>query len=553
MTAVSPDASAPAVTAAPCCRVCGSAETTFALEAELPFKDGTRRYFACERCGTLLDASGIGGAYDGGPSDAELTDREPNVKFFIEVGAGLDSFAVFLVLLQQALGSRAGARGLRLLDVGASFGFLVAMARSLGWDATGVEPSYYGRLGSRVLGVPLHADYLENTGLPPGTFDCIVSSEVIEHVADPRAFLTTVARYLATEGVLLLTTPNGEVLRGGAATEREWYDGLSPGQHLNLLSPRALAGLLAECGLEDVRLVQTGGSSGRKHIYALAARRAGLLQAIELAAAQRDARAVAGRYLEDLVADRERAGVDDPAYRGALFRLEQDAVNCGEYARAERHVRRIDALLERDGLDHALLATFQPSGFAEYVARLPAFLGLHYYYRGMLELNHRADPLAGARSFGLAARLCGIEDGLGVFPRAGWRERARFHEGLALVGAGRREEALVAFDELLGCRERVPAELRARLYREKVQAHLAVGDHGAIRRFLDELLPGGSADGDAAPGEMDPSIRELREMTAQYRPDRHGRLHVSRAVELMGRLRRRVAHVLARARRKAAR
>jgi SAM-dependent methyltransferase len=551
MTAVS----APDVTAAPRCRVCGSVETTFALEAELPFKDGTRRYFACERCGTLLDASGIGGAYDGGPSDAELTDREPNVKFFIEVGAGHDSFAVFLVLLQQALGARAGRPGLRLLDVGASFGFLVAMARGIGWDATGVEPSYYGRLGSRVLGIPLHPAYLEHTGLPPATFDCIVSSEVIEHVADPRAFVATVARYLAPEGVLLLTTPNGEVLRGGAASEREWYDGLSPGQHLNLLSPRALTRLLADCGLAEVRLVETGGSSGRKHIYALAARRPGLLGPLDLAAAQRDARVVAGRYLEDFVADRERAGVDDPAYRGALFRLEQDAVNCGEYTRAEPYVRRIDGLLERDGIDAAFLATFEPGGFADYVARVPAFLGLHHYYRGMLELNHRADPPAAATSFGLAARLCGIEDGLGVFPRAGWRERARFHEGLASMAAGRREEALAAFDELLGCRDRVPGDLRDRLYREKILAHLAAGDYGAIRRFLDDLLPGRATDGgDASSGKGDVTLGGLlRAMTAQYRADRHALLRMNRALDLLGGVRRRVSHVLASARGKVAR
>ena len=261
----------------PQCRVCGAAETTFALEAELPFKDGIRRYFACDRCGTLIDASGVGGSYDGGPSDVELSDREPNVKFFAEVGAGMDSFAVFLVLLRQALGARATAPGLRLLDVGASFGFLVAMARGLGWDATGVEPSYYGRIGSRVLGVPILPAYLQDSELPVGSFDCIISSEVLEHVLDPRAFVSLVSRYLAPDGILLLTTPNGEVLRGGPATEQEWYDGLSPGQHLNLLTPHALTALLAECGLRDVRLLATGGSSGRKHLYALAARRQGQL------------------------------------------------------------------------------------------------------------------------------------------------------------------------------------------------------------------------------------------------------------------------------------
>jgi SAM-dependent methyltransferase len=525
----------------PRCRVCGSGDTAFAFEAELPFKDGARSYFACKRCGTLLDASGVGGSYDGGPSDADLTDREPNVKFFIELGAGLDSFAVFLLLLRQALGSRADGPGLRLLDVGASFGFLVAMARRLGWDATGVEPSYYGRIGSRVLGVPVLPAYLENTDLAPGSFDCVVSSEVLEHVADPRAFVTTVSRYLAPGAVLLLTTPNGEVLRGRAESEREWYDGLSPGQHLNLLSPRALVTLLGECGLHDVDVLETGGSSGRKHLYAVAAHRRGELPSLDLAAAQRDAHALVADYLEGLVREREHAGVDDPTYRGAVFRLAQDLVNRGEYDRAIPYVRRIDELLARDGIDEAWLETFRPDGFAEYVERVPAFLGAYYSYRGMLELNHLADPAAAARSFGLSARLCRMENGFGVFPRAGWSERARFHEGLASMRADRREEALAAFDALLADREHVPADLADRLYREKILAHLGAGEYDAIRQFLDGLFGG-------APAHRNPpavASDALHEMTAFYRTDRHALLRLNRAFGFIDGVRHRVGRALA--------
>jgi hypothetical protein len=127
-------------------------------------------------------------------------------------------------------------------------------ARKLGWDATGVEPSYYGRIGSRVLGIPVLSGHLEDTDLPPGVFDCIVSREVIEHVEGPRAFVTAVARDVAPEDVLLLTTPNGDVRGGGASSEQESYDGLSPGQHLDLLSPHALTQLLAQCGLHNTRL-----------------------------------------------------------------------------------------------------------------------------------------------------------------------------------------------------------------------------------------------------------------------------------------------------------
>src|SRR5262249_38741839 len=223
---------------APRCRVCGNTDSSFAFEAESVGDTGQplRRFFACDRCGTLLDSTNVGPPY---AADAalDLTDSAPHVKFYLEVAAGVIAFAGFVSMLRQALGSGAHRKALRLLDVGSAFPFLVSMAGSLGWDGTAVEPSGTGRLGGKILGVPVPNCFLEDTDLPEGAFDAIVSSEVIEHVGDPQGFVAILTRYLATDGVLLLTTPNGELLRGGPAAEREWHEGLSPGHHLNLLSP----------------------------------------------------------------------------------------------------------------------------------------------------------------------------------------------------------------------------------------------------------------------------------------------------------------------------
>lgn len=42
-----------------------------------------------------------------------------------------------------------------------------------------------------------------------GTFDLIIASEVIEHVEDPNAFLSSLRSFLVPDGKLLLTLPNG--------------------------------------------------------------------------------------------------------------------------------------------------------------------------------------------------------------------------------------------------------------------------------------------------------------------------------------------------------
>ena len=41
-----------------------------------------------------------------------------------------------------------------------------------------------------------------------GQFDLITCMEVIEHVADPAAFVKALARRLAPDGLLILSTPN---------------------------------------------------------------------------------------------------------------------------------------------------------------------------------------------------------------------------------------------------------------------------------------------------------------------------------------------------------
>ena len=53
-------------------------------------------------------------------------------------------------------------------------------------------------------------DDMSDTGLGSGTFDAVVSVEVIEHVDDDRAFVGNIRKVLRPGGVAILTTPNGD-------------------------------------------------------------------------------------------------------------------------------------------------------------------------------------------------------------------------------------------------------------------------------------------------------------------------------------------------------
>lgn len=102
----------------------------------------------------------------------------------------------------------------RLLDFGCGDGALAGILhRRLGVQVTGVDTSAQGiELASRMFaerGMPgefkLIGGY--DTGLPDGSFDIAVCSEVIEHVPDPSALLAELRRVVVPGGHVVISTP----------------------------------------------------------------------------------------------------------------------------------------------------------------------------------------------------------------------------------------------------------------------------------------------------------------------------------------------------------
>ena len=107
--------------------------------------------------------------------------------------------------------SRTPLEGKSALDVGCGAGLLAEPLARLGARVTGIDAS------PEVIAVAHgHAD---RTGLAidyrvgdvqklEGQFDLITAMEVIEHVADPATFVKALARLLAPNGLLVMSTPN---------------------------------------------------------------------------------------------------------------------------------------------------------------------------------------------------------------------------------------------------------------------------------------------------------------------------------------------------------
>ena len=134
-----------------------------------------------------------------------------------------------------------------MLDVGCGNGRFLTTMRTLGWDVQGVELSENGVKACRMSGLQVHHGDLASASLPDQCFDLVTVRHVIEHVPEPCAFVSDLARILRPGGRLVLETPSSKAL-GRQWFNTYWYPNDVP-RHLFLFSPVNLERLGARFGL----------------------------------------------------------------------------------------------------------------------------------------------------------------------------------------------------------------------------------------------------------------------------------------------------------------
>ena len=155
--------------------------------------------------------------------------------------------------------------GRRALDVGCGAGLLSEPLARLGATVTGLDaaPENIAAAGAHAAGQGLAIDYRVGgiEALEGAAFDLVVSMEVIEHVADPPAFIGGLAGALAQDGLMILSTPNRTPLSKLAMITLGEGLGMVPrGTHdwNKFLRPDELTALLEGVGLT---MVDTSGLS----------------------------------------------------------------------------------------------------------------------------------------------------------------------------------------------------------------------------------------------------------------------------------------------------
>jgi hypothetical protein len=268
--------------------------------------------------------------------------------------------------------------------------------RMLGWRVRGFDPGYIAATGKKLLDLPIDNAYFDAASVSEGEADLVLCSEVIEHIRDPNNFILLLRRALGENGLLLLTTPNGEAVSPSTPAE-VILPILSPGHHVILYNPRSIETLLRRNGFDHLQVIDRG---NQLQIVASMAPISGMSSWFT--------RELYRRYLEASLATRDP---DTSLGAGYAYRLLKEHVNAGRYREAADVFRRLrDGYRQRYNLDiERIDAVAFPAAdgttFKEFGERWPFNLCGVWYFLGLIRLLDEGRPELAAQAFGAALRF----------------------------------------------------------------------------------------------------------------------------------------------------
>lgn len=143
--------------------------------------------------------------------------------------------------------------GKRLLDIGCGKGEFLDAAAKCGFDATGIDISSKSVAASRAKGRDVRQGTAETAPVMPESFDIATFWDVLEHVPDPRTFLSTVRKMLIPGGIIAFSMPDFNS-SGSGWLKGSWFF-LLPHQHLWHFTPDAIRKTMSEAGFKTEFLV----------------------------------------------------------------------------------------------------------------------------------------------------------------------------------------------------------------------------------------------------------------------------------------------------------
>lgn len=141
------------------------------------------------------------------------------------------------------------SNGKDFLDVGAGFGRFSRVAYERGFRVSACEPNPNARKVFSQLNIfepescLFDAKYAESHG---ASFDVVLLSQVLEHIAEPEEMCRHIYEVLREEGIAAIAVPHFGSFLSRLQGKRDMY--ISPPEHLNFFSRMGLVKLFERCG-----------------------------------------------------------------------------------------------------------------------------------------------------------------------------------------------------------------------------------------------------------------------------------------------------------------
>ncbi len=177
------------------------------------------------------------------------------------------------LVYQEIVASYLGP-GVKVLDLGCGRGGVIERLHPLASLAVGVDADLASLREHRAPAVFRVQALAENLPFPPCSFDLVISSWVLEHLAEPEKTFEEIARVLKPGGHFVFLTPNllnpiprlgRELAKFGSFLQRSLVAGLYGRQghdvfhpHYRANTPRRIDELASRAGLRKISLLPIG-------------------------------------------------------------------------------------------------------------------------------------------------------------------------------------------------------------------------------------------------------------------------------------------------------